>query len=290
MSDKLNQIQVNIKKLNQYKSSYVKKLGVYKGYLDTFSKDEIFLKKIEGIIEILNIQVLKIDNTIERLENFANQEQTDKKQYKKLNKKILQISDNFTRNSIFGEEIIAEYMKKPVKLENTEENNIPESNDTLLISEILQKVILPYRGEEIQEFLNSEKSSYKTAEEVIEGEFTRKLSDFRFQKISRFVETMKLARAREKFEKLDAITLAFEMMGKRYLHPAIIAACRNLDELDVYLDCLDKNELEDFKIFKIKYELYPAVVKKGIFSDFKKVGKHEYFNEMLPNEADIVEK
>ena len=50
------------------------------------------------------------------------------------------------------------------------------------------------------------------------------------------------------------------MMKKRYLHPAIITACRNLDELDVYLDCLEKNELDDFKIFKIKYELHPLVI------------------------------
>ena len=51
-------------------------------------------------------------------------------------------------------------------------------------------------------------------------------------------------------------------MKKRFLHPAIISACRNLNELDVYIDCLDKNELDDFKIFKIKYELYPMVVKQ----------------------------
>ena len=51
------------------------------------------------------------------------------------------------------------------------------------------------------------------------------------------------------------------MMRKNLLHPAIISACRTLNELDVYLDCLDKNELEDFKIFNVKYELYPMVVK-----------------------------
>ena len=60
--------------------------------------------------------------------------------------------------------------------------------------------------------------------------------------------------------------MSIEMFGKKYLHPAIIAACRTLDELDVYLDCLDKNEVDDFKIFKIKYEVYPVKVKeKKIF-------------------------
>ena len=60
----------------------------------------------------------------------------------------------------------------------------------------------------------------------------------------------------------EAIALSIELMGKRYLYPAIISACRNLDELDVYLDCLEKNELDDFKIFKIKYELHPLVIKQ----------------------------
>ena len=60
-------------------------------------------------------------------------------------------------------------------------------------------------------------------------------------------------------------------MKKRFLHPAIISACRSLDELDVYLDCLEKNEVDDFKIFKIEYELHPILVKnegRGLFKFF----------------------
>ena len=53
------------------------------------------------------------------------------------------------------------------------------------------------------------------------------------------------------------------MMKKRFLHPAIISACRSLKDLDVYLDCLDKNEIDDFKVFKIKYEVYPMLVKNN---------------------------
>jgi len=97
--------------------------------------------------------------------------------------------------------------------------------------------------------------------EVIEKVFTRNFKDYKIQFSSRYRETMKLARDREGFGIADSITLALEMIGKRFLHPAIISACRTLDELDVYLDCFDKNELEDFKIFKVKYELYPTVVK-----------------------------
>ena len=45
----------------------------------------------------------------------------------------------------------------------------------------------------------------------------------------------------------------------------------------MYLDCLEKNELDDFKIFNIKYELHPIVVKnKDEFSD-----KQNWFQEFM---------
>ena len=104
------------------------------------------------------------------------------------------------------------------------------------------------------------KNQEDKADEVVVSNFTRPLSDFKIPWVSRFRETMKLAK-RCNYSKLDSITLSLEMMNKRFLHPAIIAACRTLDELDVYLDCLDKNELDQFKIFKIKYVFHPVLLK-----------------------------
>ncbi|MBS5854436.1 MAG: hypothetical protein KIC56_04340 [Clostridium sp.] len=45
------------------------------------------------------------------------------------------------------------------------------------------------------------------------------------------------------------------------MHPAIITACKSIDELDIYLSCLEDNQLDDFKIFDIKYEMLPKVSK-----------------------------
>lgn len=53
------------------------------------------------------------------------------------------------------------------------------------------------------------------------------------------------------------------------LNPAVIAACRNEDELDIYLDCLEENELEQFDIFDIKYVSAPMIVNK-------RIGRHAY--------------
>ena len=171
-------------------------------------------------------------------------------------------------NSIISENILLNYLNK-----DEEEFDI-ENNDTLIISEPLGKVILPYTAKEVMELFIKEPNTYKSIEDVIEQQFTRKLSDYRFQATSRYKETMKLVTEREKYNLLDGITLAFEMFRKRYLHPAIISACRNLDELDVYLDCLDKNELDDFKIFQVKYELYPLVIKKRLFSKTRQLVKN----------------
>jgi hypothetical protein len=142
--------------------------------------------------------------------------------------------------------------------EKTEEKPAVEkikSNSNLIISEILGKVILPYRGEEIQAILDDSGNGYTEAYKVIEDKFTRPLSDYKFQSTARYKETAKLAKDVEHFNSLDAFAISTEMMTKRYLHPAIITACRSLDELDVYLDCLEKGDVNDFKIFNIKYEL-----------------------------------
>ena len=45
------------------------------------------------------------------------------------------------------------------------------------------------------------------------------------------------------------------------LYPAIITACKNLDELDIYLAYLETGEVDKFRIFDIVYQLSPALSK-----------------------------
>ncbi len=170
------------------------------------------------------------------------------------------VSDDI-KNDLVNEDISGDINNNSNQIENSDDNDEIQNNDTLLISEILKAVVLPYTGKEVLEILENEKEKYKTAEDVIKDKFTRPLSDYKFQSLSRYRETMKLLTVRQKCKLGESISLALEIMKKKFLHPSIISACRNLDELDVYLDCLEKNELDDFKIFKIKYELHPALVK-----------------------------
>ena len=74
---------------------------------------------------------------------------------------------------------------------------------------------------------------------------------------SRFKEAYNLMRKKEKASVFDSLSLATEVIFNSSLNPAVITACNNLDQLDVYLDCLSSNELDKFNLFNIKYEILP---------------------------------
>ena len=55
----------------------------------------------------------------------------------------------------------------------------------------------------------------------------------------------------------SSIGSTFEVTFNNSLNPAIITACKSLEELDLYLDCLESNSLDKFEPFDIKYEVLP---------------------------------
>lgn len=132
----------------------------------------------------------------------------------------------------------------------------PTDNDTLLISETQNKVVLPYKIKDVEKAL-SENSQYKTIEDVINVEYTLPLDKYKNSTKSRFKEAYNLMRKKEKASIFDSLSLATEVTFNNLLNPAIITACQNLDQLDVYLDCLSSNELDKFNYFKVKYEILP---------------------------------
>ena len=131
---------------------------------------------------------------------------------------------------------------------------------SLIISEFQQKVFLPFTINEIKELLLSNSSEYKTIQSVIDHLYTRPLDDYKFPALARFKEAYKLITEKEKSSKLKAIGLGIELFFNYNLHPAIITACKSLNELDIYLACLEDNTLDDFRFFDVKYEITPVVV------------------------------
>ena len=122
-------------------------------------------------------------------------------------------------------------------------------NDILIISEKTQKAYLPYKYNDLKKILNNSKK-YSSIIQIIHDLYVIPLAKFKHPTISRFREAYNLIVFKEK----KSIDLGFELMFKYKLNPIIIAACRNLEELDIYLDCLEENELFDFKCFEIRNE------------------------------------
>ena len=132
--------------------------------------------------------------------------------------------------------------------------------NTLVISETQKKVILPYNIHKVENILQNN-NRFHSIEEVIDKLYTRPISFYKLSPIARFKEAYKLVKEKEKGSTFKALSLAFELLGNYSLHPAIITACKSLNELDIYLACLEENDLNSFKFFNIKYEVPLAVSK-----------------------------
>lgn len=200
---------------------------------------------------------------------------------KKYNKKFETSMDKIYKNTSNIEEFIhnismvnfEEILKKDEDT-NSENNPKKENQETfsyissdeldssfienmLVISSIQNKVILPFTIQKIQKIL-SEDSTYSSINDVIEKLYTKPLDNYKFPAISRFREAYLLIRNKEKKSKIRAILFASELFANYNLHPAIITACENQEQLDIYLSCLEDNKLSDFSFFDIKFEIPPS--------------------------------
>ena len=159
---------------------------------------------------------------------------------------LLQFTEfNFSDNSSTD-------IEKETNIENMDLNE-----NTLIISELSGKVILPYTKNDLENI--KAKDSQKNYDEIIQENYTLSIDLFKIPFVARFREAFKLARFKEHKSIKFAFDLGTELLFNYNLHPAIISACRNLDELDIYLDYLENNETENFKCFSIIFEIPPVV-------------------------------
>ena len=130
--------------------------------------------------------------------------------------------------------------------------------NTLIISEFSDKVILPFNMSEVKELFENNKDIYSSINDVIYKEYTLPLKSFKSPFISRFKEGYKLMRNKEHASISQSIDLGIELMFNHHIHPAVITACNSLDELDAYLDYIDSNFTTNFNYFKILFEIPPT--------------------------------
>lgn len=180
-----------------------------------------------------------VQNSIEKEENFNSTSQIN------------------TENS----DILKQNINKKIdQLSNYIPENILNRENTLVVSETNGKVFSPYF---IKDLVNIKKQNQDISyEEIVDKYYSKPLSFFKSPAISRFKETFKLVRSSDNKSIKYAFELSMELLFNYNIHPAIISACRNLDELDIYLDCLENNETEKFPCFKIVFEIAPVLYKK----------------------------
>lgn len=205
----------------------------------------LMIKKQEEDYEITTNQDFKINYVIDNLERKDNV----------INFKLTNLVEIIANESGLIFEIDEEKVI---------ENNL-EDNHTLVISEEDGKVYLPYTKDEIKKDVSQNKGA--KISEIIENKYILPLDKYKNSIRARFREGYNLMYHREGKSKRSAIMLGIELMFETNLHPAIISACKNLEELDIYLDCLDDNELEKFSCFKIIYKSLPTLRKKAKYRE-----------------------
>ena len=156
--------------------------------LKNYNKEFIEIKRNIDI-NIFNSEPNKDDNFQQNIQKNYNVNKETKEE----------VVGNEMNNVVENEETSGNMNNNLSHIEKSDDINEIQNNDTLLISEILNAVLLPYTAEEVLEILENENETYKTAEEVIIDKFTRPLSDYKFQFWSRYNETIKLLTVRQKY-------------------------------------------------------------------------------------------
>ena len=267
----LNKVLKNQKDTKKYILNLMQSLVESVNPLNTNSADEI--KKISedliSSLELCNKNINIIENLIQSINctsNIPNAAFTKRNTNSPITVQSECSTDNPHVNSKPKIDLLVDVKK--LKSSGISKQSVNKDSkgkeyeeNTLVISETSKKVILPYDLSILKKKLENSNNNYSSIDEIIKKEYTLPISKYKNPFISRFKEGYNLMRKKERSSMIEALQLGFELMFNYNLHPAIISACRNLDELDIYLDYLDSGEINKFKCFNILFKIPPTVGK-----------------------------
>ena len=150
--------------------------------------------------------------------------------------------------------------------------------NTLKISYMENLVYLPYTLSQLSEIYNKNSHRYFDLEDTFKKNFIVPLNLYSNSSVARFKEAYKLIRKKENGSVGKAVSLGLELFFNYNLHPAIISASKNLEELDKYLKCLDSKETDKFDCFKIIFEVSPTETKIDSKFSYLDTQKKSYKN------------
>ena len=216
--------------------------------------ERLLFKTYQNIFLSLSKKTKKEDLIVEKdiMENNENIEESVEKniQIQQESKDI--DSENIKRDDAKKEESEVKAIENNAIITELEDNNI------LKISELQNKIFLPYKINKLENILKENQDKYKNMEDLINKEYIVSLDRYKNPAFSRFKEAYHLMREKEKSSFSEALDLALEVTFKSNLNPAVITACNNIEELDMYMECLELNDLDKFNTFKIEYESLPV--------------------------------
>ena len=264
-SDILNEIVellIQIEEHPENKEIYSNQVQDLKNKINTFStKNEDVRSKI--LLNDIKIDTFFQKNIVRKYLASFDTEIHLNHQKNSLDETVSIKSDNLSTNSRTSSSHDSSFSDTNTLLDSTESivSDIFEDskeNDTLLVSEKKKKVFLPYTKQEITLYLEQYPDSYTSFEDVVKKEFVLSLDYYmKHPVVARFREAYSLIRDRESKSVIDAFKFAIDMMFRYDLNPVIIAACKTQDQLEHYLSCLEKNTLDNFTDFNIKFEVNP---------------------------------
>lgn len=249
------------KSMENTRNIFSAQLSSLKEYEEKNNKQSEFTNKQNKQTELSRQEIL--DRLITNSQSSDN-EKISNKTAEKILENLEKITENSPINNDleeFSNTIPNNNENKSVEkdnYDNTRVTKLPlQDNDTLIISEKDRLVYLPFKVEDLKNEYLKKSKKYSGLVDLINHEYIVPINRYKNTVTSRFREAYFLMTSKEKGSTLSGLELGLEVAFNYSLYPAIISACKSLEELDSYLYALENKDLSKFTAFKIKFELLP---------------------------------
>lgn len=220
--------------------------------VEILKKKQNELRKTQEAIQKKKIEKINTENKI-------------KKEQKIEEAKAIHTNEKEAKNT--KEETSLEQSEVIETLSVKELLNEPFEN-TLIISEIDKKIIFPYTYEDIEKIFMENIDTFSSPQDVVDKYYTDNIHKYKNTCFNRFKETFNLSRKKERLSFRDSFSISMNSFFNTLIHPAIIASCNNLKDLEAYISCVEFDELEKFNVFDIMYKI-PPTINNNHFDFFK---------------------